>query len=88
VEGLLYRGATCSCRIQGMEKRFVLGMIECDCNARLFVFCQYSGKSQGRQTVNCPNCKHEREVPSKPMRFYCQIPGQDYWTHVHLPQKK
>jgi len=69
-----------------MENRFVLGMIECDCNARLFVFCQYPLGPQGRQTVDCPNCKKEREVPSKPVRFYCQIPGQDYWTEV--PRKK
>ncbi len=68
-----------------MEDRFVLGMLACDCNARLLVFCQYPGSSHGLQTVNCPNCKKEREAPSKPLRLYCQIPGQDYWTEMRLP---
>jgi len=67
-----------------MEDRYVLGMLACDCDARLLVFCQYPGSSQSRLTVNCPNCEKEREVPSKPLRLYYQVPGQDYWTVLRL----
>jgi hypothetical protein len=66
---------------QSIDK-FILFEFACKCGKNLMVHGEYFlGTRGGRYSVRCPKCNAEHELPTRPLRLFCE--EGDHW--VALP---